>query len=95
MNQLMRYVMEVPSWSFISPFLDLYDTFNTRTAATSWNLAEKYPCGELLLFLLPNEPGHSVGGTVVTVTCCVVIKTLSQDVASLRKMVDLGVWWIE
>ena len=32
---LMRYVMDGAPWSFISPFLDLYDTFNMRTAATT------------------------------------------------------------
>ena len=96
---LMRYAMDGSPWSFISPFLDLCDTFQHENFGHLLELAEKYPCGELLLFLLPNEPGHSVGGKrtggwfdlVVTVTCCVVIKTLSQDGASLR-MVDLGVW---
>ena len=66
----MWYVMDGSPWSFISPFLDLSDTFNMRTTATSWNTAAKYPCGELLFFLLHKEPhedmapGHSVGGNV-------------------------------
>ena len=52
----MRYVMDGSPWSFISPFLDLYDTFKMRTTATSWNIAAKYPCGKLLFFLLHEEP---------------------------------------
>ena len=60
----MRYVMDGSPWSFICPFLDLYDTFNMRTAATTWNSAAIFPCGELLFFLLHNAPGHSVGGSV-------------------------------
>ena len=48
----MRYAMDGSPWSFISPFLDLPDTFNMRTTATAWNVAAKYYCGELLFFLL-------------------------------------------
>ena len=48
---LMRYVMGGSPRSFISPFLDLYDTINMRTTATSWNIAAKYSCGELLFSL--------------------------------------------
>ena len=40
---LMQYVLDGPTWSFISPFLDLRDTFNMRTTATSWNFAAKLP----------------------------------------------------
>ena len=56
--------------SFISPFLDLPDTFNMRTTATAWNIAAKYPCGELLFFQLHKQlvedmaPGHSDGVNV-------------------------------
>ena len=56
----MQYVMDGSTWSFICPFLHFLDTFNMRTAATTWNSAAKYPCGELLFFLLHNAPGHSV-----------------------------------
>ena len=40
---LMQYVLDGSTWSFISPFLDLLDTFNMRTTATSWNSAAKCP----------------------------------------------------
>ena len=61
----MQYVLDGPTWSFISPFLDLRDTFNMRTTATSWNFAAKYPGGALLIFLLHNAPGQSVGKHVL------------------------------
>ena len=57
---LMQYVMDGSTWSFICPFLNLYDTFNMRTAATTWNSAAKYFFGALLYFLLHNAPGHRV-----------------------------------
>ena len=60
----MRYVMDGSPWSFISPFLDLCDTLNMRTTATSWNFAARYTCGALPFFLFQNEPGHCVGGNV-------------------------------
>ena len=47
-SALMLYVMDGSPLSFIGPFLDLYDTFNMRTTATSWNFAAKYSCGSLL-----------------------------------------------
>ena len=40
---LMQYVADGSTWSFICPFLDLLDTFNMRTAATTWNSAGKVP----------------------------------------------------
>ena len=61
---LMQYVLDGSIWSFICPFLDLLDTFNMRTTATTWNSAAKYSCGELLFFLLHNAPGHSVDENV-------------------------------
>ena len=85
---LMQYVLDGSTWSSICPFLDLFDTFNMRTAATTWNSVVRYPGGALLFFL------KCAGGrfdVVVTVTCCVVIRTLSHTEESLR-MVDLGVW---
>ena len=60
---LMRYVLDGFTWSFICPFLDLYDNFNMRTAATTWNSAAKYSCGELV-FLMHNAPGYSVDENV-------------------------------
>ena len=44
----MQYTLDGSPWSFISPFLDLHDTFNMRTAVTTWNSAAKYLCGALL-----------------------------------------------
>ena len=40
---LMRYVMDGSPWSFICPFLHLFDTFNMKTAATTWNSAAIFP----------------------------------------------------
>ena len=42
---LIQYVLDGSTWSFISSFLDLLDTFNMRTTATSWNSAAKYAGG--------------------------------------------------
>ena len=42
---LMQYVLDGSTWSFICPFLDLLDTFNMRTTATTWNFEAKYPGG--------------------------------------------------
>ena len=95
---LMQYVMDGSTWSFICPFSDLLDTFNMRTAATTWNSAAKYSFGELLfsccimhLDIVLTKCKGGQFNLVVTVTCCVVIKTMSQIDESLR-MVDLGVW---
>ena len=63
-SALMQYVLDWSTWSFICPFLDLLDTFNMRTTATTWNSAAKYPGGALLFFLLHNAPGHSVDENV-------------------------------
>ena len=53
---LMQYVLDGSTWSLICPFLDLLDTFNMRTTATTWNSGAKYTGGALLLFLLHNAP---------------------------------------
>ena len=62
--ELMQYVLDGSTWSSICPSLDLLDTFNMRTTATTWNSAAKYPGGALLFFLLRNAPGHSVDENV-------------------------------
>ena len=49
---LMQYVLDGSTWSFICPFLDLFD-------ATTWNSAAKYLGGALLFFLLHNALGHA------------------------------------
>ena len=61
---LMQYVLDGSTWSSICPFLDLFDTFNMRTTATTWNSEAKYPGGALLFFLLHNAFGHSVNENV-------------------------------
>ena len=61
---LMQYVLDRSTWSFICPFLDLLDTFNMRTTATTWFSAAEYPVGALLFCLLHNAPGHSVNDDV-------------------------------
>ena len=43
---LVQYVLDVSTWSFICLFLELFDTFNMRTALTTWNSAAKDRCGE-------------------------------------------------
>ena len=39
---LMQYVLDGSTWSSICLILDLLDTFNMRTTATTWNCAAKY-----------------------------------------------------
>ena len=51
----MRFVLDGSPWSFFSPFLDFSGTFCKRAVAASWNIAAKYPYGELLFFLLHKE----------------------------------------
>ena len=93
---LMQYVLDGSTWSFICPFLDLLDTVNMRTTATTWNSAAKYTGGELLfscctmhLDMMLTKCAGGRFNFVVSVTCCVVIKTMSQIEESLG-MVDLG-----
>ena len=83
---LMQYVLDGSTWSFISPFLDLLDTFNMRTTATSWNSATKYPGGALLFFLLHNAPERGVDKCRVASSSNNVTKKEES-----HRMVDLGV----
>ena len=90
---LMQYVLDGSTWSSSCPFLDLLDTFNMRTTATTWNPAGKFPGGALLFFLLRIVLTKLCRWTVQFSGgyCNVVIKTMSQIEESLG-MVDLGVW---